>query len=112
MQAIIDERANEEQRKALATVLYGGETEEVKTHWRVYHAMSTTVREPIFRPIDFEVNIEGRTARVRIPGVLESTGRPIVSPATGEQHRVRIDIPNGSSSKSPRSAARRPRRPA
>ena len=30
-----------------------------------------------------------------IPGVLEASGRPIVSPATGEEHRVRIDIPNG-----------------
>jgi len=57
--------------------------------------MSTTVHEPIFKPIDFEVNIQSRTARVSIPGVLESTGRPIVSPATGEEHRVRIDIPNG-----------------
>jgi len=95
MQAIIDERADEEQRKALATVLYGGETEEAKTHWWVYRAMSTTVHEPIFKPIDFEVNIESRTARVSIPDVLESTGRPIVSPATGEEHRVRIDIPNG-----------------
>jgi hypothetical protein len=30
-----------------------------------------------------------------IPGILEATGRPIVSPATGDEHRVRIDIPNG-----------------
>jgi len=35
MQAIIDERADEEQRKALATVLCGGETEGAKTHWWV-----------------------------------------------------------------------------
>ena len=26
---------------------------------------------------------------------LESSGRPIRSPATGDEHRVRIDIPNG-----------------
>ena len=95
MQVIIDERANEAQRKALATVLCGGETEEAKTHWWVYRAMSTTVHDPIFKPIDFEVDIERRTARVSIPALLESTGRPILSPATGEQHRVPIDIPNG-----------------
>ena len=76
-------------------MLYGGETEEARNHWWVFHAMSTTVHEPIFRPIDFEVDIERRTARVSIPGLLESTGRPIVSPAIGKQHRVRIDIPNG-----------------
>lgn len=95
MLAIIDERADPDQRNALASVLHGGETEEAKTHWWVFHAMSTKVHEPIYTSIDFEVDIERRTARVVIPGILESTGRPIVSPATGEEHRVRIDIPNG-----------------
>jgi hypothetical protein len=61
----------------------------------IFRAMSTTIHEPIFKPIDFEVDIEMCTARVSIPTLLESTGRPILIPATGEQHRVRIDIPNG-----------------
>jgi hypothetical protein len=96
MQAVIDAaHADEVQRRALATVLHGGETQEAKTHWRAFHAMSTTMHEPIFVPIQFEVDIEARTAQVSIPGVLTSSGRPIVSPATGEEHRVRIDIPNG-----------------
>jgi hypothetical protein len=95
MQAIIDERADEAQRKALATVLHGGETEEAVTHWWVFHAMSSTVHEPLIKPIQFEIDIEKRRAKVLIPGLLESTGRPIVSPATGSEHRVRIDIPNG-----------------
>jgi hypothetical protein len=95
MQAIIDERADERQRNALATVVYGGETEPAKTHWWVYHAMSSTVHPPIFAPIDFKADIEKRRARLAIPGVLTSVGQPIVSPATGEEHRVRIDIPNG-----------------
>jgi hypothetical protein len=95
IQAIIDERATPEQREALAAVLYGGETNEGATHWWVYRTMASTVHPPIFKPIEFEVAIEARTARVVIPGVLESTGRPIKSPATGAEHRVRIDIPNG-----------------
>jgi hypothetical protein len=95
MQAIIDERADARQRQALVTILHGGETEEAKTHWWVFRAMSSTVHEPLFKPITFEIDIEGRKARVSIPGVLEGSGRPIVSPATGEEHRVRIDIPNG-----------------
>jgi hypothetical protein len=57
--------------------------------------MSSTVHEPIFKSIEFEVDIDKRRARVVIPGVLEASGRPIRSPATGEEHRVRIDIPNG-----------------
>ena len=95
MLAIIDERATAEQRRALETVFYGGETDEGRTHWWVYHAMSRTVHPPIFKPIEFEVDIEARTARVVIPGILESTGRPIRSPATGAEHRVRIEIPDG-----------------
>jgi hypothetical protein len=95
MQAIIDERASTEQRQALATVLHGGETDEAATHWWVFHAMSRTVHAPIFKPIHFEVDLEARTAAVLIPEILESTGRPIRSPATGAEHRVRIDIPNG-----------------
>jgi hypothetical protein len=95
MQAIIDERADAAQRQALVTILHGGETRDAATHWWVFHAMSSTVHEPVFKTIEFEVDIEQRRARVVIPGVLESSGRPIRSPATGDEHRVRIDIPNG-----------------
>lgn len=95
IQAIIDERADAAQRAALATVLYGGETEEAKTHWWVFHAMSSTVHEPVYSPIEFDVDIDAREARVVIPGILEAAGRPIRSPVSGEEHRVRIDIPNG-----------------
>ena len=95
MQAVIDDRADESQRKALETVLHGGETEEAKTHWWVFHAMSSTVHPTAIKPIEADIDIESRRARVSIPGIMESTGRPIISPATGEEHRVRIDIPNG-----------------
>ncbi len=95
LQAIIDERADDRQREALKKVLHGEETEEAVTHWWVFHAMSSTVHETLYKPIDYEVDIDGRTARVSIPGILESTGRPIKSPVDGAEHRVRIDIPGG-----------------
>lgn len=95
MQAIVDERADADQRNALITVLHGGETEEAKTHWWVYHAMCGKVHEPVFKPIELKVDIKARKGRVSIPGVVESIGQPIKSPATGAEHRVRIDIPNG-----------------
>ncbi|HET7715871.1 MAG TPA: DUF1326 domain-containing protein [Bauldia sp.] len=95
MQIIIDERATEPQRAALETVLGGGETEEAKTHWWVFRAMSSTVHNTLFLPIELDVDIEARTARAVVGGLLESAGRPIVSPATGENHRVRIQHPAG-----------------
>src|SRR3954463_14853222 len=51
--------------------------------------MSSTVHQPIFRPFEFVIDIERRAAWVAIPNVLESRGSPIISPATGGEHRVR-----------------------
>ena len=95
MQAIIDERADARQRQALKTILHGGETMEAMTHWWVFHAMCSTVHETLYKPITFEADVDQRTARVAIPGILEATGRPIMSPVTGKPHQIRIDLPDG-----------------
>jgi len=95
IQAIIDERANADQRNALATVLYGGETDEEATHWWVFRAMSSTVHEPLFKAIEFTVDIEARTAKLSIPGIVEASGSPIIPPHGGGPHRAAIAIPNG-----------------
>ncbi|PWE32608.1 hypothetical protein DDZ14_09445 [Maritimibacter sp. 55A14] len=95
MQVLIDERADAAQREALETVLHGGETEPETTHWWIFHAMCDTVHDPIHTPIAFEVDIDARTAKVSIPGVLESSGYPIEAPHGGGKHRVRIQIPDG-----------------
>jgi hypothetical protein len=57
--------------------------------------MSSTVHPPLFKRFEFDADIERRKARVIIPGVLESTARPIQSPSTGAEHRVRISLPHG-----------------
>jgi hypothetical protein len=95
MQAIIDERADERQRHALKTILHGGETAEAMTHWWVFHAMSSTIHETLYKPIALEADVDQRTARISIPGIIEATGRPIMSPVTGKPHRIRIDLPDG-----------------
>ena len=95
LQAIIDARATPEQRKALDTVLHGGETEEAKTHWWVFNAMTDTVHPTLYEPIEIEMDIEARTARVSIPGLLDASGRPIRPPHGEGEHRVQIAIPDG-----------------
>ena len=96
LQAVIDERADDDQRKALETVLLGGETEEAATHWWVFRAMSDTVHPTLYCPIDCEMDMDARRARVSIPGVIEATGSPIRPDHTSDaEHRVRIDIPDG-----------------
>lgn len=95
MQVIIDPSASGAQRSALEKVFQGEETEEMATHWFVFRAMCKTLHETLYLPIDFEMDMEGRTAKVVIGDVLKSTGRPIEAPHGGGPHRVRIDIPDG-----------------
>ncbi len=95
MQLVIDERANAKQRDALVKIMTGQETQEMATMWWVYAAMSPTKLEPLFKPIEFEVDVGGRRARLVVPGILETVGEPIRNPVTGAEHRVRIDMPHG-----------------
>ena len=57
--------------------------------------MSSHVHPTLFLPIECDIDIEVREARVKIGELLQSSGRPIRSPVTGDAHRVRINIPDG-----------------
>lgn len=89
---ILDEATSPAQREALIAITSG-------THGHRYFEILTAVTphalEPIVAPIELEIDRDARRARVRVPGVLHSAVEPIRSPATGKEHRVRIDLPNG-----------------
>ncbi len=95
MQLIVDDSASPAQREALLTIMQGKETEPMTTMWSVYTAMCSTILEPLSKAIEFEVDVDERTARLKIDGVVESTGEPIRNPVTGNIHRARIDLPHG-----------------
>ena len=94
-QAIIDESASPEQREALAKILYGESTAPGGTHFAVFNSTMSEVLDPIYAPIEMEIDLEARKARVKIPGIAESTGSPIIDPFSGDEHRARINLPNG-----------------
>jgi hypothetical protein len=93
MQIIIDERADPSQREALQKIMSGQDTEDMATVWWIFSAMSATKHAPLYHPIQFEVDVDARTARLDIPGLVHSVGEPIRNPVTGAEHRVRIDFP-------------------
>jgi len=92
---VIDERATETQREALLRILGGEDTEPGATIFNVFAATLDKVNDPIFTGIDFEVDVDGRKARLNVPGVMEARGEPILNPVTGEEHKIRIDLPHG-----------------
>jgi len=95
MLLIVDESANEAQRDAMLRVMKGEETEPMTTMWSVYTTMTSTILDPLFLPIDFTVDVENRTARLVVPGVIDGMGEPIRNPVTNNIHRARIDLPHG-----------------
>jgi len=92
---IIDERATDAQREGLLRILSGQDTEPGATVFQVFSTTLENVHDPIFAPIDFEVDIDARKGRLSVPGVTEGYGEPIRNPVTGEEHRARIDLPHG-----------------
>ncbi len=92
---VVDDRAEEAQREALLTILSGGETEPGATMWNVYASTVEEVLDPVFKPIELEVNVDGRIARLKVDGLIDSTAEPIRNPVTGAEHRARIDLPDG-----------------
>ena len=93
-QLIIDERSDQSQRDALATIMSGQEADE-GTLWWIIDAMCPNKLEPLFKPIDVAIDVEARRGHIRVPGIVETNAEPIRNPVTGAEHRVRIDIPDG-----------------
>jgi len=92
---IVDERADAAQRDALLKIATGQETDDMATMWWVYSAMAPHKLEPLYRPIEFNVDVGARRGSFRVPGIIETVGEPIRNPVTGAEHRVRIDLPDG-----------------
>jgi hypothetical protein len=103
---IVDERATEEQRGALMTILTGQETDPFATMWNVFASTMVTVHDPVFTAIDIGVDVEGRIGHVKVDGLVETSGEPIKNPMSGVKNIAPASIWSAASSmKWPRWAA-------
>jgi hypothetical protein len=66
-QIVIDERADEAQRNALETIISGEACKPLSNHFSVFGSLCTESFDTLFLPIELEVDLVGRTARVEIP---------------------------------------------
>ena len=90
-----DHRADEKQREALLKIITGQDTDPFATMFAVYFSTLTTLHEPVFTRIDFDVDVEGRTGRLSVPGYVEMHGEPIRNKVSGEESRAQIVLPAG-----------------
>jgi hypothetical protein len=65
------------------------------TIWWVFSAMCPNKLEPLFLPIEVDIDVGARRGHIRVPGIMEMVGEPIRNAATGAEHRARIEMPDG-----------------
>jgi len=94
MQPIVDATASAAQRDALFEIFSGKHSAE-GTMFHIFSLIVTKIHDPVFAPIEFSFDKAGRTARINIPGVLETDVEPIKNPVTGEPHRIQVVMPEG-----------------
>jgi hypothetical protein len=93
---VIDERADEAQRRALETILSGAACVPLSNFFSVFASTCSEFCDIRYLPIYLDANQEQRTATVDIPGVMQSSGRPIINPFNGEPFHVALARPHGS----------------
>lgn len=91
----IDDSATDQQREAILRIMSGQDTEPGATIFQVFSTTLDKVNDPIFTKVDFEIDIDGRVARLRVADLVEARGEPIRNPVTGDPQRARIDLPHG-----------------
>lgn len=95
VQLVVDERADEQQRNALLTIASGQDSDPGSTVFSVFASTIEKAYDPIFAPIEFEADVDGRRGRIRVQDLVEAEGKPLKDPVTGEDHRAQIRLPQG-----------------
>ena len=91
-QPYVDERATAAQREALLTIMSG----QAGNPWfEVLASVVSTLLEPKFVPIQFEFDLSRRHAQVVVPGEMETITEAIANIATGDTHRILVEMPEG-----------------
>jgi hypothetical protein len=95
-QIVIDKRANGAQRIALETIISGKACEPLSNLFAVFASTCSESCATLFLPIELEADLELRTARVEIPGVMRSRARPMMNEFTGQPFHIALARPSGS----------------
>jgi hypothetical protein len=93
--AFVDEGADDKQREALLKIMTGQDTAPFATMFAVYASTVTKMYDPVFTPIELDVDVEGRTGRLVVKDYIETVGEPIRNLVSGAQSRAQIVLPDG-----------------
>ncbi len=80
----------------METIVSGQACAPLSNHFSVFGSLCSEFFETLFLPISLDIDLEQRTAEVDIPGVVRSTGGPIINKFTEEPFHIGISRPSGS----------------
>jgi hypothetical protein len=92
VQLVIDEKATPAQRTAILNIASG---KEGGTFFEIFASVVSQALEPMYVPIELKSDADKRVATLNVPGLGGFKTEPIKNPMTGEEHRARIQLPNG-----------------
>lgn len=92
LQPMVDEKATEEQRNALFEALSGQHGDAL---FEVLAFICPNVHEPVIAPIDFSVDLEARTAHMKVGDVLECDVETLRGIDPPDPYQILVRIPNG-----------------
>lgn len=95
-QIIIDESADEAQRQALVKIVSGEACAPGSNHFFVFASVCSEFLDTLYLPIEYEIDIAKRTAKLIVPGVIDARGEPIIDPHSGEPFHIALARPTGS----------------
>jgi len=92
VQAVIDEKADEDQRNALLQILSG----QAGNPWFEFLASTITkMHDPKFAPIQFDYDKKKRIAKVKVDGVVETETAPLRLPNIDMKQKYIVKLPEG-----------------
>ena len=97
-QPYLSHKSTPQQREALLTIMSG---KAGGTWFEVLASVVSTILEPQFVLIAFSFDLKARKACVKLGNDVETTTEPIKNIATGDEHRILVDMPNGMEYKRP-----------
>ena len=92
IQMVIDESADEAQREALLTILSG---QAGDTMFEIFSAVCPNVKDPVFAPIEFDFDLEARSARVKAGEIAETESETLRGIDPPDPYRIMVTIPGG-----------------
>lgn len=95
-QIVIDERANDQQRTAIEKIVSGEVGIPGGNHFSVFGSTCSESLETLYLPIEFEIDIAARRARLAIPGLIEARGEPMMDEFSGSEFHIALARPKGS----------------